>query len=67
MLGDPGTSSSTQALLLIILLCIGLLHEGKGEAGGMVGDQLPVSGLFVNVSPDIRGASVDFLGVYDYP
>ena len=45
----------------------GLLREGKGEAGGLVGDQLPVSGLLVNVSPDIRGASVDPPGVYNSP
>ena len=67
MSGDPGASSSTQALLLTILLRIGLLHEGKGEAGGMVGDQLPVSGLLVNVSPNVRGASVDPPGVYESP
>ena len=32
----------------------GLRLEGKGEAGGSVGDQLPVSGLLVNVSPNVR-------------
>ena len=53
--------------MLTDLLHIGLLHEGKGEAGGLVGGQLPVCGLLVNVSPDIRGASADLLGVDDYP
>ena len=33
----------------------------------MVGDQLPAPGLLVNVSPNVRGASVDPPGVYDPP
>ena len=45
----------------------GLLREGKGEAGGLVSDQLPVFGLLVNVSPEVRGTSVDLLGVYGSP